>query len=97
MHTKLKIERGVEQLGIVIKQKLRDGTFSEEDATDFMSSYAAAGGRIEGYAKAIQRWFKSATQSDVNRMMNAQNSVYGRRLLEVMGADPLPDYANPGE
>lgn len=62
-----------------------------------MGRYAAVGGRTEGYTKAIQRWFKEATQSDVNRLMNAHKSAYGQRLLEVMGADPLPDYATPEE
>ncbi|TXH10781.1 MAG: hypothetical protein E6R04_04350 [Spirochaetes bacterium] len=87
----------IETLGSVIKQRLRDGTFDEDAALEFMGRYAAVGGRTEGYTKAIQRWFKEATQSDVNRLMNAHKSAYGQRLLEVMGADPLPDYATPEE
>jgi hypothetical protein len=88
---KAKDRERVEKLGTIIKQKMRAGTFTEDDALEFMSKYAAAGGRIENYSQAIQRWFKAAHQSDINRLMQAHRSSYGQRLLEVMGADPLED------
>lgn len=81
----------IERLGTSIKQKLRTGTFTEEDALEFMSRYAASGGRIENYTQALQRWFERATQSEINKLSRAHQSVYGRRLLEVMGADSLPE------
>lgn len=81
----------IEKLGVSIKQKLRTNTFTEEDALDFMAKYAASGGRIENYSQAMQRWMRNAKQSDVNRLMNAHRSVYGQRLLEVMGGDSLPE------
>ena len=64
---KAKDRERVEQLGIVIKQKLRDGTFTEEDATDFMSSYAAAGGRMK----------------DMQKLSNAGSSLLHRAMSTV--------------
>lgn len=83
----------LEELGVVIKQKIRDGGLTEEDILDFGSRYAAAGGRIQNYGAALQRWMKSANQSEVNTLMRAHGSQYGQRLLEVMGGDPLEDLA----
>jgi hypothetical protein len=83
-----------EQLGQVVKQKIRSGTLESEDITEFAAKYAASGGRIEGYSGALQRWFKSAKQSEVNKLMEAHRSPYGKRMLEVMGGEPLEDMMN---
>ena len=83
-----------EQLGQTVKQKIRSGTLDSEDITEFAAKYAASGGRIEGYSAAIQRWMKSAKQSEVNKLMEAHRSQYGKRLLEVMGGEPLEDLVN---
>lgn len=83
-----------EQLGQVVKQKIRSGTLESDDITEFASKYAASGGRIEGYSAAIQRWFKSARTSDVNILMENHRSAQGKRLLEVMGGEPLEDLSN---
>lgn len=82
----------IETLGAAVKSKLRNGTFSEEDQLEFMGKYAAAGGNVEGYTKAMARWMKDAQQSEVNRLMQVHKSVPGQRLLEVMGADPLEEF-----
>lgn len=87
----------IEKLGVVIKQKIRDGGLTEEDVLDFAGKYAAAGGRIEQYGAALQRWMKTATQSDVNILMRAHRSVYGQRMMEVMGGDPLDDLTTAQE
>lgn len=87
----------IEKLGVAVKQAIREGNLDEDTILGFASEYASRGGRIDSYNAAMQRWMRGATQSDVNRLMRAHGSVYGRRLLEVMGADPLPDYANPEE
>ena len=83
-----------EKLGAVVKSKIRSGDLTPEDVVDFGAEYAARGGRIEGYSQAMQRWMRSTQQSEVNKVMQAHSSERGQRLLEVMGADPLPDFAN---
>lgn len=87
----------IEKLGTVIKEKIRNGGLTEDDVLEFASRYAAAGGRVQSYGEAIQRWTKTATQSDINVIMRAQQSSYGQRMMEVMGGDPLPDAVNPEE
>lgn len=84
----------IEKLGVVIKQRIVDGSLSEEDVLDFAGRYAAVGGRVQNYGAAMQRWVKSATQSQVNTIMRAHNTTQGQRLFEVMGGDPLPDLTN---
>lgn len=87
----------IEKLGTVIKQKIAEGTLSEEDVHDFAARYAAVGGRIQGFGAAMQRWTKQATESEVNTIMKAMGTARGQRMAEVMGGDPLPDLANPQE
>lgn len=87
----------IEGLGMAVKEKMRNGTFTSEDSVDFMARYAADGGRIEGYTQALQRWMKEAKQSTVNKVMTAHKSATGQRLLEVMGADKLDDLTSQPE
>jgi hypothetical protein len=84
----------IEALGLPIKEKIRDGTLSEEDVTDFAGRYAAAGGRVQSYGAAMQRWMRDANTSVLNTATRSQQSPYAQRLFEVMGGDPLPDYTN---
>lgn len=84
----------IEALGTAVKKKLRAGDATEEDFLNFAAEYAARGGRVESYNAAMKRWMKEANQSTVNTLMSAHKTVYGQRLMEVMGGDPLPDYAN---
>lgn len=84
----------IEKLGSVVKEKIRAGTLDEEDIHDFAGRYAAAGGRVQSYSAALQRWTRAANESEVNTIMRAQGTWRGQRMLEVMGADPLPDYVN---
>lgn len=80
-----------EKLGLVVKQKIADGTLTEEDVLDFAGRYAAIGGRIENFSAALQRWTRSAKEPEVNTIMRAMRSSQSQRLFEVMGGDPLPD------
>lgn len=84
----------IEKLGTSVKQKIRDGSLTDEDVTDFMARYAQVGGRLDGFSAAMQRWAKGANESTVNTIMRSQSSVFGQRLKEVMGGDELPDYQN---
>ncbi len=86
----------IEKLGVAVKQKLRSGEVTEDDFLDFAAEYASRGGRVESYNAAMKRWMKDANQSTVNTLMNSHKTVYGQRLMEIMGGDPLPDYAGAG-
>jgi hypothetical protein len=85
----------VSDLGAVVKEKLRAGdSLTEEEVLDFASRYAAVGGRADNFSAALQRWTKSANESEANKVSRALQSPYGQRLTEVMGGTPLPDYNN---
>lgn len=84
----------IEDLGVVVKDKMRRGSLTEEDVHDVMSKFAAGGGRIEGFGQALQRWSRDASTSSVNTLMRAQRTSYGQRMMEVMGADPLDDFSS---
>ena len=85
----------IDSLGAVIKDKLRNNeSLSPEDWVDFQGKYAAAGGRIQGFSQAMQRWDKGANVSIVNEVMRHSQTPAGQRMLEVMGGDPLKDYTN---
>jgi hypothetical protein len=85
----------IDELGTVIKDKMRNNQpLSEEDWVDFQGKYAAAGGRIQGYSQAVQRWSKASNTSIVNEVMKHSQTPAGQRLNEVLGGDPLKDYTN---
>ncbi len=85
----------INRIGGIVKDKLRENQpLTSEDWMDFQARYAAAGGRIEGFTAAVQRWNTAANTSVINSLREHSNSVAGRRLNEVLGADPLEDYSN---
>lgn len=81
-----------EELGTVVRQRIRDGSLTEEDVNDFQGRYAQLGGRVDGFGAAMQRWTKGATQSVVNTLANSQKTAYGQRMNEIMGGERLEDY-----
>lgn len=86
----------IEDLGTVIKDKMRNKQqLTPDDWIEFQGKYAAAGGRIDGYAAALQRWDKQANTSIVNEAMRHNQTTAGKRLVEVMGGSGLEDYNNP--
>lgn len=88
----------VDSLGTTIKQKLMNNqSLTEEDWVDFQGKYAAAGGRVQGFTQAVQRWDKKANVSVVNEVMRHSQTQAGQRMLGVMGGDMLPDYRTPEE
>lgn len=84
-----------EDLGTVVRQRIRDGNLQESEILDFQSRYAAVGGRIDGFGAAMQRWTKGATQSVVNKLADSQKTSYGQRMNEIMGGDRLDDTLTP--
>jgi hypothetical protein len=84
-----------EHLGEQVKSYLYKNEFPPDDVMDdFMLRYAKAGGRVEGFNAAMQRWSKDANQSVVEKMRAKMSSSYGQRLNEIMGGVPLDDYRN---
>lgn len=84
----------MEQLGERVKTYLgRNQPPPESELQQFQSDYARAGGRIENYQAAMQRWMKQANTSTVNTMKARMNTSYGQRLSEIMGGNPLPDWS----
>lgn len=82
-----------EHLGEVVKTKLGKNQFpTDEELDGFMKDFAKAGGRVENFNAALQRWSKDANQSIVNKLKNKVNSSYGQRLSEIMGGEPLEDW-----
>jgi hypothetical protein len=85
----------LEELGEVVKTKLRKNQMpTPEELGEFQRKYAASGGRIENYGKAIQRWSVDANTSIVNKLIQQHQSTYSKRMVEIMGGTTLPDYRN---
>ena len=85
----------IEQLGERVKSYLyKNKDLPDEVFEDFQKDYAKAGGRAEEFYAAVQRWSKAANTSMVEQVRTKMNSNYGRRLNEIMGGEPLPDYKN---
>lgn len=85
----------IEELGQAIKTKLyAGGEPSQDELTQFMTKYAAAGGRIETFNQKMVNWMRASNQSTVNRMSQKLNSPYSQRLQTLMGGEQMPDYQN---
>jgi hypothetical protein len=83
----------IDSLGIVIKEKLRGNEMLDpEDIAEFQARYAAAGGRIEGYTQAINRWQAASNTSVVNAVLQHSQTPRGQRMNIIMGGDMLQDY-----
>ena len=85
----------IQELGEVVKTKLRAGKLPTlEELQEFQLQYAKAGGRIENYAKTLQRWSRDANVSVVNQMIAQHRTSYSQRLQEIMGGTTLTDFRN---
>ena len=85
----------IDKLATIIKDKLRNNQeLTSDDWLDFQGKYAAAGGRIEGFGKAVMRWDKASNESVINSLREHGNTVAGRRMNETLGADEVDDYTN---
>jgi hypothetical protein len=80
-------------LGEVVKTKLRKNqTPDVAEMEQFMKRYASAGGNLQNYTSALQRWGRDANMSVVNQMKVFHNSSYSQRLSEIMSGSSLDDY-----
>lgn len=83
------------QLGEVVKTKLRKNQSpTPEEMQQFMKQYASAGGNLQNYSQALQRWSRDANMSVVNQMKQFHQSQYAQRLTEIMGGTTLDDFRN---
>lgn len=83
----------IQELGEVVKTKLRAGKLpTPEELHEFQLNYAKSGGRIENYARTLQRWNRDANVSVVNELSKQHRSSYSQRMVEIMGGQTLPDY-----
>jgi hypothetical protein len=83
------------KLGEVVKTKLRGNQMpTEEEMNDFMRRYASAGGTLQNYASALQRWSRDANMSVVEQMKRHHATSYAQRLSEIMGGTTLEDFVN---
>lgn len=83
----------IERLGEVVKTKLyRNELPTTEEYEDFMLRYVRAGGRIENFNNAMQRWTRDANVSIVNQLAEKNGSPYATKLQEIMGGEAPADY-----
>jgi hypothetical protein len=85
----------IERLGTIVKSKLYNNEApTAEEMEEFMFRYTRSGGRIESFSQFMQRAYRDANQSVVNQTMQKVNSSTGRKLMDLMGGEMLPDYRN---
>ncbi|HEY9664811.1 MAG TPA: hypothetical protein V6C65_40750, partial [Allocoleopsis sp.] len=86
----------LESLGTAVKTKLSDGQMPDDDELhSFMANYAKAGGRIENFHSAMQRWMIDANKSLINQMASKLSSPGGRNMQMLMGGQMMEDYSTP--
>lgn len=84
-----------EEIGVEMKTKLYGNQApSMDDLTKFMTKYTAAGGTLEGFQSAMQRWSRDANVSVLNQLASNLRSPYSQRLQVLMGGEPVGDYQN---
>lgn len=85
----------MERLGQVVKDKIRSGDeITSDDWLDLQSRYAASGGRIQGFGAAVRRWDQDARVSVLNSAMRHHETLAGKRMITVLGGDPVEDLMN---
>lgn len=85
-------------LGEAVKTKLRKNQMPDaEDMNGFMKAYASAGGNLQNYSGALQRWSRDANMSVINQLKLYHNSQYAQRLSEIMGGTTIDDYRTGSE
>lgn len=89
----------LQSLGAAVKSKLvGKGELTQEELEDFAVSYAARGGRADGFGRTMMAWTRDANQSVVNQVYGKMRTPVVQRAISVMGGEKLPDYLNqPGE
>ena len=83
----------IERIGRAVKTKLEAGQMpTEEEYLNFLEQYTSAGGRVELFQQAMNRWTRDANVSIVNRLADINGNPYGQTLQELMGGERLPDH-----
>lgn len=83
------------QLGESVKTALVAGGQPSGDQMDqFMTEYAASGGRVQNFNRFMVDALKNVTQSNVNQFMQKMRSPVAQNMNEIMGGTRLPDYTN---
>ena len=83
----------ISRLGEVVRTRLNANEMpTEEELEDFMLRYMRAGGRIENFSRAMQRWSRDANVSIVNQLADRLSNPYGQTLQELMGGERVSDY-----
>ena len=83
----------IERIGRAVKTKLEAGQMpTEEEYISFLEQYTSAGGRVELFQQAMNRWTRDANVSIVNRLADINGNPYGQTLQELMGGERLPDH-----
>ena len=86
----------IEALGQAVKTKLAGNQMPDADEMeDFMLQYTKSGGRIETFSSSLQQWMRDSNTSIINQMARRNNSSYSRKMQELMGGEPIPDYNAP--
>jgi hypothetical protein len=82
------------QLGEAVKTTLIGGKSPDPNQlSSFMSRYAASGGRIENFSRAMVEWSKQANQSEANRLYQNFRSPLNRNIMTIMGGKRLEDFS----
>lgn len=85
----------INQLGSAVKTVLiGGGTPSDEQLHQFMTEYAASGGKTEYFNRFMVNALKNSNQSTINRFMLQLRSPVAQNMMEIMGGQGLPDYIN---
>ena len=81
----------LQDLGEAYKQSIRAGADGQEEYFDFMGRYTARGGNPDAFNSWSVRQHSNATESQINKLRERNNSPEGRYLQGVMGS-AIEDY-----
>lgn len=68
---------------------------TDEQRQNFVSKYAASGGRIENFSRKMLEWSQDANASVANKMYRSLNNPLDKQSMLMMGGVRLPDYTVP--
>jgi hypothetical protein len=77
----------LDQLGVSYREVVRAGAQDSGTYFDFMQKYTAKGGKAERFNSWVINNQKSATESQIGKLRENNNSPEGRYLQQVMGGD----------
>lgn len=92
---KAKDQASIQYLGQAVKTTLvAGGTPSEAQVEDFVTRYTKAGGKAENFNRFMLNATKASNTSVVNAVTQHLQNPAARRMMEIMGDQPLPDFSN---